>query len=150
MHIVARPELYNMIYDKIPKEKIHLKKRVVTIINGDDGARVECTDGSTFDGDIIVGADGAYSPVRQGLFKWLKKNSKLPSSDDVPMPYNCVCLVGQTGELDPEEFPLIGKSISVFDAMASTESPYTVTLLNDARLAIDLALADNLLVSLSL
>lgn len=115
-----------MIYDKVPKEKIHLNKRVLTIINGDVGARVNCADGSSFDGDIIVGADGAYSPVRQGLFKWLKSINKLPSCDDVPMPYNCVCLVGQTGELDPEEFPDIGKSISVFDSMKNLETPYKV------------------------
>jgi len=128
LHIIARPMLYNLIYDKIPKEKIHLNKRVVSILNGDIGARVNCTDGSTFDGDIIVGADGAYSPVRQGLFKWLKQNNKLPSSDDVLMPYNCVCLVGQTGELDAEEFPDIGKSSCSFESMTSTATPYTVTL----------------------
>ncbi|GJJ67787.1 hypothetical protein EMPS_00133 [Entomortierella parvispora] len=123
--IVSRPVLYDMIYDKIPKEKIHLNKRVVSILNGDVGARVDCTDGSTFDGDIIVGADGAYSPVRQSLFKWLKKNNKLPSSDDVPMPYCCVCLVGQTEELDPKEFPDIGKDLCSFESMSSATSPYT-------------------------
>ncbi|GJJ75045.1 hypothetical protein EMPS_07403 [Entomortierella parvispora] len=124
-YIVARPVLYEMLYNKIPKEKIHLSKRVLTILNGDVGARVDCSDGSTFDGDIIVGADGAYSPVRQGLFKWLKQNNKLPSSDDVPMPYNCVCLVGQTEELNPEEFPEVGESVCVFNNMTSTTSPFT-------------------------
>ncbi|GJJ75046.1 hypothetical protein EMPS_07404 [Entomortierella parvispora] len=124
-YIVARPILYELLYSKIPKDKIHLNKRVLTILNGDVGARVDCSDGSTFDGDIIVGADGAYSPVRQGLFKWLKKNNKLPSSDDVPMPYNCVCLVGQTEKLDPEEFPDIGKSICIFNNMTSTSTPFT-------------------------
>ncbi|GJJ67786.1 hypothetical protein EMPS_00132 [Entomortierella parvispora] len=124
-HIIARPILYDIIYDKIPKEKILLNKRVVSIVNGDDRARVDCTDGSSFEGDIIVGADGAYSPVRQGLFEWLKKNDNLPSSDDVPLPYNCVCLVGQTRELNPEEFPDIGKSLCSFDSMTSTTTPYT-------------------------
>jgi len=128
-----------MIYDKIPKEKIHLNKRVLSILNGDIGARVDCTDGSSFDGDIIVGADGAYSPVRQGLFKWLKKSNKLPSSDDVPMPYNCVCLVGQTRELDPEEFPDIQGKECTFDCMNGTSVPFTVTPLkiemNDFLLA---------------
>ncbi|GJJ75049.1 hypothetical protein EMPS_07407 [Entomortierella parvispora] len=143
-HIVARPVLYNIIYDKIPKEKIHLGKRVLTILNGDVGARVDCTDGSTFDGDIIVGADGAYSPVRQGLFKWLKKNNRLPSSDDVPMPYNCVCLVGQTGEVDPEEFPEIGKPISVFDNMASTTSSYTWAVFTTKQRTICWAVVEHL------
>ncbi|GJJ75047.1 hypothetical protein EMPS_07405 [Entomortierella parvispora] len=124
-YIVARPRVYDMLYNKIPKEKIYLNKRVLSILNGDIGARVTCTDGSNFDGDVIVGADGAYSPVRQGLFQWLKKNNRLPSSDDVPMPYSCVCLVGQTRELDPEEFPAIGKPSSAFDAMISITPPYT-------------------------
>lgn len=125
--IIARPVLYNMLYDRIPKDKIHLNKRVLTIINGDLGARVECSDGSSFDGDVIVGADGAYSPVRQGLFKWLKKNNKLPSCDNVSMPYNCVCLVGQTTVLDPDEFPDIQDSECVFDCMNGTSAPFTVT-----------------------
>ncbi|GJJ75052.1 hypothetical protein EMPS_07410 [Entomortierella parvispora] len=124
-YIVARPILYDILYNKIPKERIHLNKRVLAIQNGDLSSRVDCADGSSYDGDIIVGADGANSPVRQGLFKWLKGNNKLPSSDDVPMPYNCICLVGQTGELDPEEFPEVGKPMSAFDGMASTTSAYT-------------------------
>jgi len=134
MYIIARPILYDLVYDKVPKEKIHLNKRVLTILNEGAGARVSCADGSTFDGDIIVGADGAHSPVRQSLFKWLKKSNKLPSSDDVPMPYNCVCLVGQTGELDPEEFPDINKNFSAFDSIKSAGTPYTVTLFSLRRM----------------
>jgi len=111
---------------RFPKEKILLNKRVLTILNSDIGARVGCTDGSTFDGDIIVGADGAYSPVRQGLFNWLKKSNKLPSSDDVPTPYKHLCLVGQTRELDLDEFPEIEQSTCNFDYMTSITTPYTV------------------------
>jgi hypothetical protein len=61
-------------------------------------------DSSSYHGDIFVGADGAYSAVIQNLYKELKLKSRLPSSDDVSLPFSCVCLVGQTVPLDPEEF----------------------------------------------
>jgi len=126
-YIIARPVLYDMILDKIPKGKVHLSKRVLSIHNGENEVRVECADGSTFTGDIIVGADGAYSSVRQGLFNWLKKRNRLPSVDDVPLPYNSVCIVGQTGVLDPAQFPKVNEESCAFECMTSTEQPYTVT-----------------------
>ncbi|KAG0333475.1 hypothetical protein BG000_009119 [Podila horticola] len=75
------------------------------IVARPDLVMVRCSDNSTYHGDILVGADGAYSAVRQHLFKELKAKNKLPRSDDVALPYSCVCLVGQTEVLDPEEFP---------------------------------------------
>lgn len=67
---------------------------------------VTCFDNTSYHGEILVGADGPYSAVRQNLFKAFKEKHKLPSSNDVTLPFSCVCLVGQTVPLDPEEFPL--------------------------------------------
>lgn len=66
---------------------------------------IRCADGSMHQGDILVGADGAHSAIRLQLFKDLNSAGVLPLSDNMPLPFNCVCLVGQTKALDPEEYP---------------------------------------------
>lgn len=55
-------------------------------------------------GDILVGADGAYSSVRKGLYEKLKKEGRLPESDQEDLPFRCICLVGQTEPLDLEVY----------------------------------------------
>ncbi|KAG0035783.1 hypothetical protein BGZ82_005121 [Podila clonocystis] len=104
-HIVARSDLYDLLLRQIPKEKIHMNKKVLSFMQNNDGVMIRCADNQTHHGDILVGADGAYSAVRQHLYKDLKAKKTLPKSDDTPLPFNCVCLVGQTEVLDPEEFP---------------------------------------------
>ncbi|KAG0055386.1 hypothetical protein BGZ83_008778 [Gryganskiella cystojenkinii] len=123
-YLIARPILYEILHSRIPKEKIHHKKRVESITNDVNGVRVECADGSIFEGDILVGADGAYSPVRQGLYKQLKQNNSLPSADDQPLPYNCICLLGQTVPLDPEEYPSLKEEECIYNSMDSINAPY--------------------------
>ncbi|KAG0029726.1 hypothetical protein BGZ82_007787 [Podila clonocystis] len=71
----------------------------------EDGVTIRTADKKFYHGDILVGADGAYSAVRQSLYKSLKAKEALPAVDDVPLPFDCVCLVGQTEPMDPEEFP---------------------------------------------
>ncbi|KAG0084402.1 hypothetical protein BGZ93_001261 [Podila epicladia] len=99
------PDLYDLLINSIPRERILLGKRVLSCIQNRDSVMVQCADNSSYHGDILVGADGAYSAVRQNLYSSLKEKQKLPASDDVALPFSCVCLVGQTIPLDPEEFP---------------------------------------------
>lgn len=104
-YIVARPDLYDLLLREIPTERIHLGKKVLSLLQNENGVMIRCHDNSTHHGDILVGCDGAYSAVRQHLYKDLKVLKQLPKSDDVPLPFSCVTLVGQTEVLDPEEFP---------------------------------------------
>ncbi|KAG0019607.1 hypothetical protein BGZ81_009672 [Podila clonocystis] len=90
-----------------------------------EGVMIRCSDNTTYHGDILVGADGAYSGVRQHLFKTLKKKQKLLASDDVPLPFSTVCLVGQTEELDPEEFPDLKKEEAQFLCVFGPSSMYS-------------------------
>ncbi|KAG0325372.1 hypothetical protein BG000_001835 [Podila horticola] len=108
-YIISRPDLYDLLFKSIPGERILLGKRVLSSIQNRDSVLVQCSDNTSYHGDILVGADGAYSAVRQNLYKSLKQDKKLPSSDDVTLPFSCVCLVGQTVPLDPEEFPELKK-----------------------------------------
>ncbi|KAG0008287.1 hypothetical protein BGZ82_004768, partial [Podila clonocystis] len=107
--IISRPDLYDLLFKSVPRERILLGKRVLSCIQNQDSVMVTCSDNTSYHGDILVGADGAYSAVRQSLYKALKVGKKLPASDDVDLPFSCVCLVGQTIPLDPEEFPELKK-----------------------------------------
>ncbi|KAG0029241.1 hypothetical protein BGZ81_003989 [Podila clonocystis] len=82
---------------------------------------IRCNDNKTHHGDILVGADGAYSAVRQHLFKVLKGKKLLPSSDEGDLPFDWVCLVGQTEVLDPEDFPYMKLPHSKFNSVLGTE-----------------------------
>ncbi|KAG0059874.1 hypothetical protein BGZ89_012730 [Linnemannia elongata] len=105
-HVIARPALHDLLFRQIPKDRMHMGKRILsTDDQGDKGITVTFSDGTVASGDILIGADGAYSAVRQNLFKRLKAQNKLPAADDVPLPYSTVCLVGQTRPLDPAVFP---------------------------------------------
>lgn len=106
-------------------------KKVMSLLQNENGVMIRCSDNSTYHGDILVGADGAYSAVRQHLFSDLKKKRSLPSSDDAPLPYSFVCLVGQTHSLDPEEFPDLKLERSQFITVSSKETPYFVRVLLD-------------------
>lgn len=57
------------------KDRILPNKRVtrVELING--GARVHTKDGDTFDGDIVVGADGIHSKIRDEMWRIGKEQS---------------------------------------------------------------------------
>ncbi|KAG0273713.1 hypothetical protein BGZ95_010487 [Linnemannia exigua] len=87
-YIVTRPQLYDLLLRQIPKERIHLGKKVLTMDQGGNGVLIRFSDASEAEGDILVGADGAYSAVRQGLYAKLKKTNKLPLSDDLPLPFS--------------------------------------------------------------
>lgn len=104
-----------------------MNKKVLSFLQGENGAMIRCSDDSTYDGDILVGADGAYSAVRQHMYAALKKESRLPSSDDVALPFSSVCLVGQTEVLDPEEFPDLKLPLSQFMSVLGSDKTYSVS-----------------------
>ncbi|KAG0330709.1 hypothetical protein BG000_011555 [Podila horticola] len=123
--VVSRPDLYDVLLRQIPKERIHLGKKVLSFLQNENGVMIRCADDSTvhIHGDILVGCDGAYSAVRQLLYKDLKEKKLLPAGDNVPLPYSCVCLVGQTEVLDPEEFPGLKGPNSQANSILGTSRP---------------------------
>ncbi|KAG0025899.1 hypothetical protein BGZ82_009789 [Podila clonocystis] len=123
--LMARPDLYDLLLRQIPKENLHLGKRVLSFEQNQAGVTIRCSDNSTQLGDILVGADGAHSAVRQHLFRVLKESGKLPETDDIDLPFSTVCLVGQSRPLDPEEYPLLKLPHSAFNAMLGFDNPYS-------------------------
>jgi len=62
---VARTDLQNMLLDEFGAEKVHLNCKCVAIEQTQDGVTAHFEDGRTATGDILIGADGTHSIVRQ-------------------------------------------------------------------------------------
>lgn len=93
-----------------------------------NGVLIRFSDRSEAEGDILVGADGAYSVVRQGLYEKLKKTNELPALDALPLPFSTVCLVGQTRPMSAEEFPDLAMDKSQFRNFIATDKIYSVSI----------------------
>ncbi|KAG0270961.1 hypothetical protein BGZ95_001311 [Linnemannia exigua] len=104
-YIIPRPQMHDLLLRQIPEERLHFGSKVVTIETDDNGVSIHCSDGSVVRGDILVGADGAYSAVRRDLYAKLKESNNLPPPDALPLPFTTICVVAQTWPLTPKEFP---------------------------------------------
>ncbi|KAF9941388.1 hypothetical protein BGZ65_003968 [Modicella reniformis] len=124
-YIISRSTLYDLLHRQVPAEKIHLGKRLLSLKQNEHGVQIHFADRTVVEGDILVGADGAYSGVRQSLYQNLKKEGQLPSSDDGALPFSCICLVGQTTPLDPEKYPELLDDICHFRSVIAEEKPYS-------------------------
>ncbi|KAG0241947.1 hypothetical protein BGW41_005112 [Actinomortierella wolfii] len=72
--VLPRPSLYNILLSRIPKERIVLGRRVLSISQSANGVLVRCSDGTNFSGDILIGADGGNSSIRQNLYKHIESS----------------------------------------------------------------------------
>ncbi|KAH7056221.1 hypothetical protein BKA57DRAFT_450106 [Linnemannia elongata] len=124
-YIIARPDYYNIMLKQVPAHKVHFGHRVLNITEEDDKVTVYLSNNQTYKGDIIVGADGAHSAVRQHMYEQLKAKGLLPKEDREDLPFSSTCLVGQTKVLDPKEFPIVDKPHCQFLGFLGEEKPYT-------------------------
>ncbi|GJJ74679.1 hypothetical protein EMPS_07037 [Entomortierella parvispora] len=131
--LFTRPRLYDLLLSKVPAEKIHFNKRVVWAEHMSNGVSIQCEDGTTYSGDMLVGADGAYSAVRDALFKTLHCDHLLPAKDKKEMKRGYVCLVGTTSPLDPEKNPLIKEGCSDYYQIIGEGTPYSWSIFNIAE-----------------
>ncbi|KAF9280842.1 hypothetical protein BGZ68_006992 [Mortierella alpina] len=123
-----RPQLHSLLLSKIDAKKIHYSKRVLSTGQNENGVLIRCQDGTTYEGDILVGADGAYSAVRQSLYEQLDKERSLPQSDAQPMLVGHTCLVGTTEPLDEVQYPIVKGEISHFAVLVADDFPHSVTV----------------------
>jgi salicylate hydroxylase len=65
--LLPRPELNELLADATGRDAIRLQGRVVGFAEDADGVTVHLADGSTERADLLIGADGVYSRVREGL-----------------------------------------------------------------------------------
>ncbi|KAK3835657.1 MAG: hypothetical protein J3R72DRAFT_451391 [Linnemannia gamsii] len=124
-NVIARPKLYELMLKQVPAHKIHFGSRVLDITEKGDKITVHFAENETFDGDIVVGADGAYSAVRQRMFDSLKQKGVLPKPDQEDLPFDSICLIGQTKVLDPKAFPVVALPYGHFTQIVGNGRPYS-------------------------
>ncbi|QQG96245.1 FAD-dependent monooxygenase [Mycobacteroides chelonae] len=64
IRMVPRYVLLERLLKGFPAERIRCNARAVAVMGGRSGARVEFADGSAAEGDLVIGADGRHSLVR--------------------------------------------------------------------------------------
>ncbi|KAG0373720.1 hypothetical protein BGX24_011329 [Mortierella sp. AD032] len=124
-YIVSRPLFYDLLMKQVPAHKIHFNKRVLTISDKEDRVKIHTSDNCVYEGDILVGADGAYSAVRQRLYETLKQEGRLPMSDQEDLPFHSTCLVGQTKPIDLKDFPEFQEPLCSFYNTMGKDSPHS-------------------------
>lgn len=91
-----RPDLHEFLLAKIPPQKLTTGKRVIDISESATDVVVTCMDETTYVGHLVIGADGAYSAIRQLMYEKLKANGELPESDKRPLYFDKQCVVGKS------------------------------------------------------
>lgn len=125
--VLARPDLHDILLSQVPAEKILNEKRIISTTQDDFGVSCHCADGTVYHGDILIGADGAYSAVRQSLYKDLRARGNLPRQDFSPIKLDQVVVVGITEPLNPLTYPLLKEDICQFRiVLGGHEKAYTV------------------------
>ncbi|KAK3813780.1 MAG: hypothetical protein JOS17DRAFT_779223 [Linnemannia elongata] len=124
-YMVTRPQFYGLLQRHMPKEHVHTGKKIVGMDQNDEGVVLRFSDGTEARGDILIGADGAYSAVRTGLYAKLKEAKKLPPSDALPLPFSTICLVGQTLPITTKEFPDLKQPECLFRRIIGTDKMYS-------------------------
>ncbi|KAF8946912.1 hypothetical protein BGZ47_010976 [Haplosporangium gracile] len=123
--LIPRKVLYAIILAQVPDDRLRKAKRMSWMTQGENGVHVKFTNGTEFEGDILVEADGAFSAVRKYPYECLQKDHKLPPSDAKDLPFSCVSIAGYTGPLDPEKFTLVKEEESSVINACSFDKPYS-------------------------
>ncbi|BBY07291.1 FAD-dependent oxidoreductase [Mycobacterium noviomagense] len=105
VRMVPRRVLLYRLLDGFPAERIRCNSRAVGVVNSDDGVRVEFDDGSWAEGDVLIGADGLHSMVRDivggrpaqptGWCSW----QGLVNLAEVPDKHVALMMIGEHGNL---------------------------------------------------
>ncbi|KAG0378682.1 hypothetical protein BGX24_003122 [Mortierella sp. AD032] len=115
--VFARPQLYELLLKQVPPTNISLGKRILSTEEKDDKVIIHCSDNSTHTGDILIGADGAYSCVRQHMYKRLEEMGVLPQSDTEDLTIGYTLMVGIATQVDSSKYPQLQDPFSHFGSV---------------------------------
>ncbi|KAG0374981.1 hypothetical protein BGX24_009679 [Mortierella sp. AD032] len=127
--LFSRPEFHTLLLSKIPAHRMHYGKKVVSVEQTEAHALIRCADGQAHEGDILVGADGAYSAVRSSIYEELKKDNKLPANDIQEMNVGYACVVGTTTALSTDKYPCLKEDTSSFAVCIADGKPHSWTII---------------------
>ncbi|KAF9175870.1 hypothetical protein BGX20_009268, partial [Mortierella sp. AD010] len=112
--VFCRPRIYEILLKRVPEHKISFKKKVVQTEEKDDKVHIHCSDGTSYTGDILIGADGAYSEVRKSMYKTMDEKGILPKEDLEDFAVNYTTIVGVASSSDYEKYPKLKDDYSSF------------------------------------
>jgi hypothetical protein len=92
---------------QIPASKINYNKKILRTEENEGKITIHCSDNTRYAGDILVGSDGAYSGVRQNLYRQLDAKGLLPKSDLDNFSIGFINMVGVATPDDPAKFPVL-------------------------------------------
>ena len=95
--LLERRALLQVLYDTLPdKSKVVFNKGITKTVEGVDGVEIFFADGTSEKGDIVVGADGVHSAVREAM--WDHANATSPGlitvEEKKAIMTNWTCLFG--------------------------------------------------------
>ncbi|KAG0248829.1 hypothetical protein BG011_009869 [Mortierella polycephala] len=128
--LLRRSDLLRTLLNRTPPEKIHLGKRLLSYVQNNEGVKARFNNNTTYLGDILIGADGGHSAVRQLMYKELEARDKLPEADKQKSTKGFSNIVGATSTLDTDRFPgIVGpKSEASLMVGSSPTSPNWSTI----------------------
>ncbi|KAK3806276.1 MAG: hypothetical protein J3Q66DRAFT_392910 [Benniella sp.] len=121
--IITRAAFREILLERVPKGSLHRGKVVVETLQNPNGVSCKCSDGSTYYGDIIVGADGACSPTRERMFAQMSETGKLPDADLEPSVYEYVGIAGISQPLDSTLYPTVAEETSELQVVCAKDQP---------------------------
>ncbi|KAG0340665.1 hypothetical protein BG004_006330 [Podila humilis] len=127
IRILARHELYDLMLSKVEPSRLLFNKKVLSTQQNPEGVMVRTADNSMYHGDILVGADGAYSAVRESLYAELEQKGLLPSEDREEMHMASLSMVGTTKTLSPEQYPILKDGRCNFSTVLPKGKPHSIT-----------------------
>jgi FAD-dependent urate hydroxylase len=65
VRMVPRRVLLERLLEGFPADRVRCKSRVIAAVSTRDGVRVEFEDGTSVEGDLLIGADGLHSKIRE-------------------------------------------------------------------------------------
>ncbi|KAI7817028.1 hypothetical protein BC939DRAFT_467185 [Gamsiella multidivaricata] len=120
--LFARPQLYDLMLKRIPVNKVSIAKKVLRFEEKEGRVIIHCSDNTSYEGDILVGADGAYSGVRQNLYKKMNEKGILPKSDLESLSVGFVSMVGVANPPNPEKYPQLKDNFSHYSQVLGPDA----------------------------
>ncbi|KAF9435169.1 hypothetical protein BGZ76_006774 [Entomortierella beljakovae] len=130
--VFSRPDFYEILRRRISNEKIIFKKKILNTEEKDGKVIIYCADNTSYSGDILIGADGAYSGVRQSMYKHLDSEGLLPKEDLEDFSIGYTVTVG-VAKADPKKYPILEEGRGKFSQVVfnGNSNCYVVTLSNN-------------------